>query len=480
MKDARVWPRDPLRSFTIRASLLVGFGLTFGLWLFAGYQFTRRMAHVQTETAAINARYTQAQELLSTIRAHVLLGSVYVRDALLDTTAGTADAYRTQLEDAYRAADAALDRYRPVWDSPDERERVARLRREIDLFRGTLLEVLGSGTNQGPAHAWALLRKRIVPQREVVIRVSDEVQALNRAEFVRHQTDLATMSRAAQRRVRRQLGLALTASLAIALLGILYAGGLEARLRRQMAKDLENSRNLQRLSNQLIKAQEEERRSIARELHDEIGQALTAIKMELAVAQRTIAAADGPADVLEDARSIVDGTLQSARDLSHLLHPALLDDLGLPAAVDWYLRGFGKRHAIAADLLEDRMEERLAPEIETAAYRIIQEALTNVAKHARATSCRVYLQRLPTSVLVTIEDDGVGFDPVNPVAAEGGHGLGLTGVRERASQMGGTVRLETGPGKGTRLTIELPARPRTAALDSVATAPPASSEVVVE
>ena len=176
----------------------------------------------------------------------------------------------------------------------------------------------------------------------------------------------------------------------------------------------------------------------------------------------------------------LDGALQSVRDLSHLLHPSLLDDLGLPAAVDWYLRGFGKRHEIAVDLLDDRMEERLAPDIETAAYRIIQEALTNVAKHARATSCRIYLQRLPSTLLVTIEDDGVGFDPQNPAPADGGHGLGLTGVRERASQLGGTVRLESGLGKGTRLTIELPARPRSPRPEALADTPAAASEVIVE
>jgi two-component system sensor histidine kinase UhpB len=138
------------------------------------------------------------------------------------------------------------------------------------------------------------------------------------------------------------------------------------------------------------------------------------------------------------------------------LHPALLDDLGLAAAVDWYLKGFGRRHGLRVDLLQERMEERLPPQTETAAFRIVQEALTNVVKHAHANSCRVYLQRLMNTLLVTVEDDGVGFDLAPSDRAEAPPGLGLIGIRERVSRLGGTLRLESAAGKGTRVTVELP------------------------
>ena len=463
-----------LEGLTIKAALAIGFGLTFGLWLFAGYYFTRRMADVQREAAAINLRYMQAQELLSTVRTQVLLGSVYVRDALLDPDPRTADDYRRQLQDTYRSIDQVLRQYVPVLDSAAERERVGRLRREIDDFRSTLTEILASDTSRWPSEARMLLRTRIVPKREVVIRVSEEVQTLNRNAFVQQQTGITEIYRGTQRRVWQQLGLALLASLGIAVLATLYAGRLEDRLRRQRAKDAENTRDLQRLSAQLIKAQEEERRSIARELHDEVGQVLTAIKVELAVAQRAIEAGDGSGRVLEDARSITDGALQTVRDLSHLLHPALLDDLGLPAAIEWYVRGFSRRHGVRVDVLHEGMEERLVPETEATAYRIVQEALTNVAKHAQATSCRVYVQRLPNTVLITIEDDGVGFLAADAQQESAHRGLGLIGIRERVSHLRGTVRLETAPGRGTRLTVELPARARAAGdgADEAEPAPP--------
>ena len=122
--------REPLQRLTIRAALLLAFGLTFGIWLFAGYYFTRRIAEVERQAATVNARYMQAQELLSTVRAQVLLGSVYVRDALLDPDPATADDYRRQVEETYRSVNQALQQYVPVLDSSMEREHVARLHLE--------------------------------------------------------------------------------------------------------------------------------------------------------------------------------------------------------------------------------------------------------------------------------------------------------------------------------------------------------------
>jgi signal transduction histidine kinase len=323
-------------------------------------------------------------------------------------------------------------------------------------------DVLESGS---VGKAREVLNSKVVPQREVVIRVSDQVQALNRAAFVNQQTDVAELYRSAQRQLWSQLGLALGASLGIALLATIYAGRLEASLREQREREIRHADDLQRLSAKLITAQEEERRGLARELHDELGQVLSAIKMEIAIARRGLESMGGSGHVLEDAESITDTALTTVRDLSHLLHPSLLDDLGLPAVVDWYLRGFGTRCGIAVEMLLDRMDERLQPEIEVTAYRIIQEALTNVAKHSHATTCRVYLQRLQTTMLVTIEDDGTGFDAEAAERPDVQRGLGLLGIRERASLVRGTLRLETAPGKGTRLTVELPAVARAAASD---------------
>ena len=445
---------------TVKAAVFAGFGLIAGIWLFAGYYFSGRMAELERRSNDINARYTRAQDLLTTVRGQVLMGSVYVRDALLDPDPGTADEYRHELEESYRTADAALKSYVPIIDVPDEQMRIARLRHDLDDFRRTLLEVLGTDSQHWPAEARGLLRRRIMPKRESVIHVSEEVQALNRSAFVQQQSEIGALYRATQRRVWQTVGLALAASAAIALMATLYAGRLEARVQRQRQREVDTTRDLQRLSSQLLTAQEEERRSIARELHDEVGQVLTAIKVELAVAQRAVAAAGGDAGALSDVRAITDGALHTVRDLSRLLHPSMLDDLGLPAAIDWYLKGFGRRHGLRCELLQDGMDARLGADTESASYRIIQEALTNVAKHAQATTVRVFLQRLTTTLLVTIEDDGVGFRSDEISRPGTSRGLGLVGIRERVLQLRGELRLESAPGKGTRLTVEVPAHVR--------------------
>ena len=445
---------------TIRAAVFIGFGLVAGIWIFAGYYFTDRMAELERRSSDINARYTRAQDLLTTVRGHVLMGSVYVRDALLDPDPANAEEYRRQLEESYHSAEETLKGYVPVVDDPGEQMRIDSLRREIEDFRRTLFEVLGTDSREWPAEARNLLRRRIMPKREGVIHISEEVQSLNRSAFVQQQLDIASLYRATQRRVWQTVGIALAASVAIAFMATLYAGRLEQRLQRQRVRDVETARDLQRLSSQLLTAQEEERRSIARELHDEVGQVLTAIKVELAVAQRSVEAAGVNVDALNDARKITEGALHTVRDLSRLLHPSMLDDLGLPATIEWYLKGFGRRHGVRIELLQDGVQGRLAPETEAGIYRIVQEALTNVAKHAQATTCRVFLQRLPNTVLVTIEDDGIGFRPEEVSVPGASRGIGLVGIRERVTQLRGQLRLESAPGKGTRLTVEIPARRR--------------------
>jgi signal transduction histidine kinase len=133
----------------------------------------------------------------------------------------------------------------------------------------------------------------------------------------------------------------------------------------------------------------------------------------------------------------------------------MLDDLGLPDTATWYLRGFSRRTGITSELVVERLERRLQPEIESCSYRIIQEAVTNVARHAEATLCRVEIKRQADSLRISVEDDGKGFDQT-AAAAQPTRGLGLVGVRERVARLGGTLRLESRPGSGTRLLVDLP------------------------
>jgi len=202
-------------------------------------------------------------------------------------------------------------------------------------------------------------------------------------------------------------------------------------------------------SQRLIETQEAERRRVARELHDEVGQALTAIRLNLLNVQQQ-AGASPLAQQLNDSLAIVDRALQDVHRLALDLRPAVLDDLGLIAALDWYVDRGARRAGWSTDVVASPLQTRLPPELETACFRIVQEALTNVARHARARHVRVELRVRDTDVQLVIRDDGVGFD-VEAVQSRRGPetSLGLQGMHERALIVGGQVEITSAPGQGT-------------------------------
>jgi signal transduction histidine kinase len=453
---------------TIRTVLLAGFGLMLGLWLLAGYQVTQRLRGAQQDSAAVSVRYQQAQELLASMRAQVLEASVLLRDALLDPDPVAQADHRRSIEGAYAAIDRILTQYVPFLDSTAERERVGRLRQEIREFRSASDEVLATDSSRWPAEARTLLR-RFMPKREAAIRVSDELQSLNRAAFIDQQRAVSEMQAAMQRQIWTVFGVALAISLAIGLLASRHATRLERRLMEQHEREERIAGDLQRLSARLVQAREDEQRRIARELHDEVGQALSAVKVQLAVAERGMAHMPGARALLADAQSSTDVALHSVRDLSHLLHPSALDDLGLVAALDSHVADFRRRHRIAVEFQHEGHERRLQPETERAVYRIVQEGLTNITKHAGATAGTVWLTTDPESVTVAIEDNGVGFDVADVERPGKRRGLGLLSIRERVAGLGGTVRIESTAGRGSRIEVALPSvePPRIDDLDPV-------------
>ena len=231
-----------------------------------------------------------------------------------------------------------------------------------------------------------------------------------------------------------------------------------------IARDITSSKQaekgLKTFSRRLIEAQEAERQSIARELHDEIGQVLTAVRINLQSIQRS-GLADQNNPRFDESVAIVDEALGRVRDLSIELRPSLLDDLGLYAALRWYVDRYAQRTGIIAEVLNGFEEDgRLPRELETACFRIAQEALTNVARHAQAGSVSVQLERSWDRMFLTVMDDGVGFDldsmRKNTVAASA---LGLRGMEERALAVGGHIEIDSGSGRGTRVRASFPLRP---------------------
>lgn len=203
-----------------------------------------------------------------------------------------------------------------------------------------------------------------------------------------------------------------------------------------------------------LKALEEERARLARELHDEVGQALTAVKLDLQLLADSLALPEGGGRQLFRSVELIDHTLDLVRRQSVSLRPPALDDMGLLPAIREMVRGFMKRTAIKTDLDTNGYAERLPGHVETALYRCIQESLTNVARHSRASAVTVRMARRGECLFVAVEDNGVGFNPEKlQVSSE--H-IGLTGIRERVRLLQGSMTIDSAPGQGTRVHIEVP------------------------
>jgi PAS domain S-box-containing protein len=227
--------------------------------------------------------------------------------------------------------------------------------------------------------------------------------------------------------------------------------------RKHEALELARSRHaLRGLSERLVEAREDERRRIARELHDDLGQRLTALKMELA-SLRPAAGAKRGGERIDAMLEMLDETVASVRRISADLRPLMLDDLGLNAAIEWLARDAERRIGVEVTVSLGDADPPLPDRAAIALYRMVQEALTNVARHARATAVRIAIRQVADTLVLTVHDNGVGF------AEPGTHkegSFGLLGIRERAYMLGGDMQVDTPPEGGGRVTVRLPlARP---------------------
>ena len=220
----------------------------------------------------------------------------------------------------------------------------------------------------------------------------------------------------------------------------------------------ESERRFRRISRGVLRIQEEERGQISRDLHDGIGQSLTALKIQLELLEQE-ARRDYPALLprVTEAREFAENCLAEVRQLSHLLRPQMLDELGLVPTLRWLARTLQKRTGLSIDLVHEGADERVGSEVETLVFRVVQEALTNVVRHAGVGSASVFLRRDPEKISVRIEDRGVGFDAEALLnARDEDRGFGVRAMRDRVHFFNGRFTLRSSPGSGTVIEAEIP------------------------
>ena len=234
-------------------------------------------------------------------------------------------------------------------------------------------------------------------------------------------------------------------------------GQLEDRVRERTGELDAANLSLRKLSARLLQSQDDERRRIARELHDSIGQTLAALSMNLSGVRADIDRLTKTKDTLTDSEGLVLEMSKEVRTISHLLHPPLLDEAGLSSALRWYVDGFAQRSKLTVDLDCPDDFGRLPREVETAAFRVVQECLTNIHRHSGSPEAKIRLRHFDNEVVVEVEDKGKGIpaDKLDQMASVGIPGVGITGMRERVRQLGGNLGISSSS-TGTTIVARLP------------------------
>jgi signal transduction histidine kinase len=439
---------------TTRAApaLLIGFSLLIGLIAITGIGAWRRARGTYRDVSALNDRYRATERALDTVGSGIYTIGLLARDYLLDSSASDAAEYREQLIAERAGLEKAFAELNPAIRGEDKAQ-LDGLRQEVDGYFQALQPLFSSADSGGAVRNWGFLRKQILRRREAAFSIARQISALAEENLQRQRREIDDRQNAMASFIQRMLALTVLLGLAIAAVTVLWMSRLAEKSREHRLRTEAAERELRKLSRQLVHAQEQERKLISRELHDEVGQMLTALRMELRNLQEVRTAPEADFNEHADsAKRLAEQSLRALKDIAMGLRPSMLDDLGLGSAVQWQVRQFSKHTGIPVNVRIASLPQKLPEQQRTCVYRLVQEALTNCARHARARNIDVAVSADAGQIRVSVRDDGVGFN----AASARGRGLGLLGMQERVMELGGDLSLASTIEKGTVLTATIP------------------------
>lgn len=412
--------------------LLAGFALVILLLLAAGFVGVRNIHSIQANAATLVEEEQDTSDLIDEIQRERMALSAVFYDLAHDPESVDRDKALSQL----KAVNENISEIANEAEETPEAALARELRQATEAFSAEARRILSS--EKLPSHLSGDLLRR---HRQVVTIVTKLVAA-NQQKAQAAQQMIDEQSRKLVTQSFVLLGACLLLALLCAVLTVRMTADLFRRMEWQTSE-------LSRVSWHMVENQETAARRFSHELHDELGQSLTALKTNL-ISLRSQEASERR---VEDCVQLVDGAIQNVRELSQLLHPIILDDFGLDAGLRWLAERFTQRTGIEADYASE-FDGRLTEETETHLFRIAQEALTNVARHSAATKVQVRLKADGGYVRLAIGDNGRGFRD----GAAGERGLGLIGMRARARSAGGELNLHSHPGEGVSIEVRVPAR----------------------
>jgi signal transduction histidine kinase len=433
------------------STLSVGFAGLLLLMVFLAVDSGRTLRHVAAASAALRQESRARDTLLDQVRSDIYRSGTIVRDYILEADdAGAAD-QKSELEFVHQRIDDTLRRYERTFPA-SEQSTFKDLHARIDSYWQSLAPLLQWNSPGRRSSGQAYLQSVILPRRTEIVELARQITRLNERDLDRDEGHLQALQAQFRQRVT-------VISAAALLLGGILAGFMVRRMRhleQQAAvryREVEEARReLRKLSGRLVTAQEEERRNLSRELHDEIGQSMTAMLADLG--RLEAAPPDGPAlkERLASIRRMTETCVGMVRNMALLLRPSMLDDLGLIPALKWQAREVTRRTGIPVKVVADEIADNLTDSQRTCLYRFVQEALNNCAKHSHADQIRVIVREDSGGLSVSVQDNGAGFNPRQE------KGMGLLGMEERVEQLGGVFRIDSQPGHGTLVSMHFPAQ----------------------
>jgi signal transduction histidine kinase len=441
-----------MKSRSLLFPLALGFGTLVILIAILGVGAIRRARAIYDEMENTQDTYLQSEAARRDIATDMYLSGILVRDYLLDPSPQNAPQHRQQLLEIRSSLQQRLDQL-PQQLGEVKSPSLPRLQSEVQSYWQSHDPIFDWTSQEKAERSWYFLRHQVFPHRQAVVDLAHEMAKLNQENLARERERNRESQRVLHRFLNRIMGFALGLGIVVALLTTYRVAQPEKQHAEQRRQIAQAEDDLRRLSRSLVQAQETERKSLSRELHDEVGQMLTALRMQLgnldALKNSDLSAFS---ERLEEAKRVNSEAMKAIRDLAMGLRPSMLDDLGLEPALQWQGREFSRHTGVPAVVEVSGALDELSDAQRTCIYRVVQEALTNCARHANAKNVLVSVHGYPDRVHVLVKDDGVGVGSGNRAR----RGLGLIGIEERVHALRGKVTIRSPQNKGTAVEVEIP------------------------
>ncbi len=428
--------------------LLVGFGGLIALLIALGILAAITLERASSADTEQTTDYLKRRRVLGEARTAILSTGGSVRAYLLDPDEEAYTAHAPEARRGWKSVHERLNAYRR---SSRTIGLMGQLESELLTFERLMEKALRLTGPERKRAGYLLLADEISPGRDRLLLELDNLAQVDRAALNATVEQTAAELRQLQSRLRTAVALSVALGLALAAVAYRYLVRLERFAADRYRLAYEAAERSEQLSHRLLSVQEQERKSLARELHDEVGQSLGALLVDLGQARAELHR--DPKETrarLDAAAANAEQTLRSVRDISLMLRPSMLDELGLIPALHWQAREVSRRGGILTTVHCDDEDLALREELRTAVFRVVQEALQNALRHSGAKTAEVGIAKRDGHLHLIVNDDGRGFDPALA------RGMGLLGMEERVTRMGGRLRIVSAPGRGTTITADLP------------------------